>query len=85
MNKFVDFVVSYVIILHGMEIIWESIGNMTECPKCGGSDMAIILYGLPSEELLDSKKVKEKKIILGGCSVSKDNPKQECNDCGWRY
>ena len=85
MNKFVDFVVSYVIILHGMEIIWESIGNMTECPKCGESDMAIILYGLPSEELLDSKKVKEKKIILGGCSVSKDNPKQECNDCGWRY
>ena len=73
------------IILPGMGITWENIGNMNECPKCGGTDMAIILYGLPSEELLDSKKVKEKKIVLGGCCVSRDNPKQECNDCGWRY
>jgi hypothetical protein len=74
-----------VIILLGMEITWENTGNMGECPKCGGTDMSIILYGLPSEELLHSKKVKEKKIILGGCCVGEDNPKQECNDCGWRY
>ena len=73
------------IILLGMGITWVSTGNMGECPKCGGTDMAIILYGLPSEELLHSKKVKEKKIILGGCCVGEDNPKQECNDCGWRY
>ena len=73
------------IILLGMGITWENTGNMGECPKCGGTDMAIILYGLPSEELLHSKKVKEKKIILGGCCVGEDNPKQECNDCGWRY
>ena len=73
------------IILLGMEITWENTGNMGECPKCGGTDMAIILYGFSSEELLHSKKVKEKKIILGGCCVGEDNPKQECNDCGWRY
>ena len=34
---------------------------MTECPVCGGTDIAMILYGLPSDELLNSKKVKEKK------------------------
>ena len=57
---------------------------MTECPKCGGTDIAMILYGLPSPELQKSKKVKEKKIVLGGCIVSKNNPNLECNDCGWR-
>ena len=58
---------------------------MSECPNCGGTDIAMILYGLPSDELLDSKKVKEKKIVLGGCCVSRGDPKLECNDCGWRY
>jgi len=58
---------------------------MTECPKCGGVDIAMILYGLPSDELLQSKKVKEKRIILGGCVISGNDPKLECNDCGWRY
>ena len=58
---------------------------MTQCPKCGGVDIAMILYGLPSDELLNSKKVKEKKIVLGGCVVSGTDPKLECNDCGWRY
>ena len=38
---------------------------MTECPKCGGTDIAMILWGLPgnmSSEL--EKKVKEKKIVF---------------------
>ena len=58
---------------------------MKDCPMCGGTDIAMILYGLPSDELLKSKKVKEGKIILGGCGVSGNDPKLECNDCGWRY
>ena len=58
---------------------------MTECPMCGGVDIAMILYGLPSDELLHSKKVKDKKIILGGCCVDSNEPKLECNYCGWRY
>ena len=58
---------------------------MKECPKCGGTDIAMILYGLPSDELQKSKKVKEKKIVFGGCCISSDDPKLECNDCGWRY
>jgi hypothetical protein len=74
-----------VIILPGMEITWESIGSMSECPKCGGTDIAMILWGLPnmSEDL--EKKVKDKKIVFGGCCVSSGDPKLECNDCGWRY
>ena len=58
---------------------------MKGCPECGGTDIAMILYGLPSHELQNSKKVKEKKIVFGGCVVRRDNPELECNDCGWRY
>ena len=58
---------------------------MSECPKCGGTDIAMILYGLPSGELQNSKKVKEKKIVFGGCVIRRNDPKLECNDCGWRY
>ena len=58
---------------------------MTECPKCGGPDIAMILYGLPQMSKDLEKKVKDKKIVFGGCVVSKNDPELECNDCGWRY
>ncbi len=37
---------------------------MTECPKCGGTDIAMILWGLPhmSEDL--EKKSKKRKLFL---------------------
>ena len=58
---------------------------MSECPKCGGTDIAMILYGLPSESEFLKEEVKKKKIVFGGCIVSKNNPELECNDCGWRF
>ena len=58
---------------------------MSECPKCGGTDIAMILYGLPQMSKDLEKKVKDKKIVFGGCVVSKNDPELECNDCGWRY
>ncbi len=59
--------------------------NMKECPRCGGDDIAVILWGMPnfSEEL--ENKVKQKKIVFGGCMVSRNDPKLECNDCGHRF
>ena len=58
---------------------------VNECPSCGGTDIAMILWGLPGMDLKLEKKVKDKKIVLGGCCVSNDDPELECNDCGWRY
>ena len=58
---------------------------MSECPKCGGTDIAMILYGLPPESEFLKEEVKKKKIVFGGCIVSKNNPELECNDCGWRF
>ena len=58
---------------------------MKKCSKCGGTDIAMILYGLPSDSEFLKEEVKKKKIVFGGCIVSKNNPELECNDCGWRY
>ena len=58
---------------------------MSECPKCGGTDIAMILYGLPTESEFLKEEVKKKKIVFGGCIVSNNDPELECNDCGWRF
>ena len=58
---------------------------MKKCTECGGTDIAMILYGLPQMSRHLEKKVKEKKIVFGGCCVSGKDPELECNDCGWRY
>ena len=58
---------------------------MKECSKCGGTDIAIILWGLPDGSSELKTKIKNKRVVLGGCCVSRNDPKLECNDCGWRY
>ena len=59
--------------------------SLSECPKCGGTDIAIIFWGLPDGSEFLKEGVKRKIIVFGGCIVSKNNPDLECNDCGWRY
>ena len=59
--------------------------ELSECPKCGGTDIAIIFWGLPDGSEFLKEAVKRKIIVYGGCIVSKNNPELECNDCGWRY
>lgn len=54
-----------------------------KCPGCGHSPLASILYGyvVGIDDGLD-KKLKEGRIVLGGCCVSDDDPKWECTNCG---
>ncbi len=46
------------------------------CPKCGSNAVTEILYRLPdmSPELL--QELDEKKLVLGGCRITGDNPPQ---------
>jgi len=56
-----------------------------KCPDCRKSSVAEILWG---EVLLNDegwKNLKEKKIVLGGCLVTDNDPKWECNDCNHRW
>ena len=59
--------------------------NMAECPKCGGTDIAMILWGLLDVSSKLEKKLQNKKVVLGGCVVSGNDPVRECNDCLWRF
>ncbi len=55
------------------------------CPVCNGKNIALILWGLPAETEEIAKAVHEKKIVFGGCCVSENDPKWECNDCYHRW
>lgn len=52
------------------------------CPACGCNQVASILYGLPddSDELREDLRMK--RVTLGGCVVSDDDPLWHCNVCG---
>lgn len=48
----------------------------------------IISFILWGEILLNSEgkhDLENRKIVLGGCCVSENDPDKECNDCGTRY
>lgn len=49
------------------------------CPECGGKLIPII-YGLPSNKLLEDIKNGE-EYILGGCCIDYDSPTDYCKSC----
>jgi len=55
------------------------------CPKCNSSSVATIFWGYPAD--MDSLKeaLEKKEIVLGGCVVTDDDPKLECNNCNYRW
>ncbi|ADU29131.1 hypothetical protein [Evansella cellulosilytica] len=53
--------------------------NVKVCPNCFSKDVANIIYGYPSHELLEE--ANEGKVKLGGCIISVDDPEYACNAC----
>ena len=51
------------------------------CPSCNGKNVAPILWGYPLETAELTQALLEKKIILGGCCLSDNDPTWECTDC----
>ena len=51
------------------------------CPCCGQAPVARIMYGLPhyTDEL--QKAIDERRIVLGGCVISDDDPRWACTFC----
>jgi len=58
---------------------------MMNCPKCNSSSIAEIFWGYPAD--MDSLKeaLEKKEIVLGGCIVTENDPKWECNGCNHRW
>lgn len=52
-----------------------------KCPYCGSTNIARILYGLPTFSSKLDEDIKMGKIVLGGCCEGIDDPKRHCNDC----
>ena len=54
------------------------------CPNCEGTNVAEIMYGLPTQEFMEEldKEQNKDKYQLGGCCISEDDPAFSCNDCG---
>ncbi len=52
-----------------------------KCPRCGGKNIAEMLYGLPSYDEKTQSEIKAGKLRLGGCCASELDPKYYCNDC----
>ncbi len=51
------------------------------CPECGSNKIANILYGLPvySDDL--KQRIKENKVVLGGCCISGNDPVWKGTSC----
>lgn len=56
------------------------------CPECKSTHIAFVMMGMPLYDDELERKLKEGKIILGGCVVSDGDPNFVCNDCKhqWR-
>ena len=53
------------------------------CPRCGANAGIPIIYGYPSEEMLEADKANE--IRLGGCCITDDDPDRVCTQCDHRW
>lgn len=52
-----------------------------QCPKCGSTNVAYILYGMPAFDDELDKQLAEGKVRLGGCESDSYNPTWHCNEC----
>lgn len=53
------------------------------CPRCGSTDTARIVYGYPGPEMLAAAERGE--IVLGGCSITGDDPTRQCRACDHEF
>jgi len=56
----------------------------TRCLACGGTEFAVIVYGLVRGPAV-REDVQSGKVVLGGCMVTGNDPKWHCNTCGKRF
>ena len=54
------------------------------CPRCASQDVIWVVYGLPSEEMIEESIAG--RVALGGCAVWPGSPNHTCRNCGheWR-
>ena len=53
--------------------------NVASCPQCCSLSVVPIVYGKPSEDLVQS--MKAGLLALGGCIIENNSPTWHCNNC----
>lgn len=53
--------------------------KVSTCPKCQSKNIAAIVFGFPSPEMIEGEDKGD--IVLGGCCVEVDDPEWRCKDC----
>jgi len=56
-----------------------------KCPECDSASVAEILWGYYTDVDSLEDALEKKEIVLGGCCVTDNDPKWECNDCNNRW
>ena len=56
-----------------------------KCPHCKTTSIAEILWGFPPTSDFLQDQIKQKKIVLGGCIITDNDPQWECNSCHHRW
>jgi hypothetical protein len=60
---------------------YKSAKKPEKCPECGSEKIGDILYGLPSFTPALKQRIKENKVVLGGCCVTGNDPVWKCTSC----
>lgn len=50
------------------------------CPKCASSNIAEIVYGYVVINEYVRRELNQRRMVLGGCCTSENDPKWECNN-----
>ena len=51
-----------------------------QCPECKSKNVAWILWGYPNMDAIQEQ-LDKGEITLGGCIITDNDPKWECNVC----
>ena len=54
-----------------------------KCPKCESKEVVPIIYGMPSEELLEE--MGKGEVALGGCCIIEGQPEWYCKTCDHEF
>ena len=55
------------------------------CPECKSHNVAWIFWGYPADMDEYHKGIESGEFASGGCCVSDNDPKWECNECANRW
>jgi hypothetical protein len=57
--------------------------SSVRCPSCDSDRVRPIVYGLPSEDLMEE--ASREQVLLGGCTIFHDRPSLACLGCGGQW